>query len=345
MAPDPELLSTTEQAAHWWEVFHGDDATASDHREFADWMARSPERVAAYLRVARLHQALRSPSVVWPDTPADELIRDAKVAPADVLPWKRTESVARERPRRAPNFFTRVTLGFAAAILIACGASWVMMSRPQAFQTKFGEQRSILLDDGSRVTLNTASRIEIDLDEDHRLIHLVQGEALFEVAHDATRPFDVKAGANVLRAVGTQFDVDLRPTHTTVTVVEGQVALMSGADRDGRLPTLIAADRLVITAAGPGVTRHGIDVAAAISWTQRQLVFDHRPLGEVADEFNRYNHDRIEIGSARLRAEQITGTFQSNDAASFVSFLSSIPGVRIRADGSGGHIVTLEGSD
>jgi transmembrane sensor len=125
-------------------------------------------------------------------------------------------------------------------------------------------------------------------------------------------------------------------------VVEGQVALMSGMDRDGRLPTLVAADRLVITAEGPGVARHGVDVAAAISWTQRQLVFEHRPLGEVAEEFNRYNHDRIEIGSDALRQEQITGTFQSNDAASFVSFLANIPGVRIENDGRGGHVVTLD---
>jgi transmembrane sensor len=240
------------------------------------------------------------------------------------------------------NFFARATLSFAFALLLGVGLAWFMLSRPQVFQTKFGEQRSILLDDGSRVTLNTASKIEIDLNEDRRLIHLVQGEALFEVAHEAARPFDVRAGASVLRAVGTQFDVDMRPTHTTVTVVEGQVALMSGMDRDGRLPTLLAADRLVITAEGPGVARHGVDVAAAISWTQRQLVFEHRPLGEVAEEFNRYNHDRIEIGSDALRQEQITGTFQSNDAASFVSFLANIPGVRIENDGRGGHVVTLD---
>jgi ferric-dicitrate binding protein FerR (iron transport regulator) len=125
--------------------------------------------------------------------------------------------------------------------------------------------------------------------------------------------------------------------------VEGRVAIVSETGRAGQgaeLPTLAAADRLVITRSDPGVPQHGTSVAAAIAWTQRQLVFEHRPLGEVAEEFNRYNRGRIEIGTAVLRAQEVTGVFQSDDPASFVSFLSSIPGVRIRDDGSGGYIVT-----
>jgi hypothetical protein len=102
-----------------------------------------------------------------------------------------------------------------------------------------------------------------------------------------------------------------------------------------------AADRLVITRSGPGDPEHGTNVAAAISWTHRKLVFERRPLGEVAEEFNRYNRDRIEIESTELQGREVTGVFQSNDAASFVSFLSSIP--EVRDDGRGGHIVTIDG--
>jgi transmembrane sensor len=145
--------------------------------------------------------------------------------------------------------------------------------------------------------------------------------------------------------VGTRFDVDMRPSRTTVTVVEGRVALLPEgrhAAPAAQLPILGVADRLVINRSGPVVTESGTNVAAAIAWTQRQLVFEHRPLGEVAEELNRYNRGRIRIEDARLRQQEITGTFQSNDTASFVDFLSNIPGVVIQDDGAGGRIVTVD---
>jgi transmembrane sensor len=237
----------------------------------------------------------------------------------------------------------RILVGLAAVLLIGVGSAWYVW-RPLQLQTKFGEQGSFLLADGSRVTLNSASKIEVRLRKDHRLVSLVAGEALFEVAHDASRPFDVRAGEATLRAVGTQFDVDMRPTRTTVTVTEGRVAVLSadgGRERGIPMPTLGAADQLVITPGGALVPRHGADVTAALSWTQHKLIFQHRSLGEVAEEFNRYNRERIVIASKELRDQEITGAFASNDPASFLGFLSGIRGVRIRDDGAGGHVVTV----
>src|ERR1700734_3584180 len=83
-----EMESTTsvlEQASHWWELLHGESAPTNDHREFGEWVARSPERVEAYLQTARLVHALKSPTVRWPTTPAEQLIREAKQAPPEPL--------------------------------------------------------------------------------------------------------------------------------------------------------------------------------------------------------------------------------------------------------------------
>jgi transmembrane sensor len=248
-----------------------------------------------------------------------------------------------QRQQRRSFATTPVALAAAATVLVGICVAWLMPDRPQHFQTKFGEQRSVLLDDGSRVTLNTASRIEVRWAKDHRRIRLVQGEALFDVAHDAARPFDVDAGNAVLRAVGTQFDVDRRPNRTTVTVVEGLVAVIPANEQSGaQLPTLAASDRLVITGVGSHALERGTDVSAATAWTQHRLIFEQRPLGEVAEEFNRYNRARIDVQDEQLRQERITGVFQPDDAASFLSFLSNIPGVRIREDGRGGHTVSLD---
>ena len=340
-----EPTSISQQAAHWWVVLQHADASAAEKREFAEWVARAPERVEACLRVAQVHAAVSRADVRWPRTSAEDLVRDALASPDDsVVPLRPHVHRQREEERRRPALRWAACLAV-SVIAAACLGWWLTLSRPEQFQTKLGEQHSVLLADGSRVTLNTASKIEVRLQADHRVIQLLQGEALFEVAHDAQRPFDVRAGNVVVRAVGTQFDIDRRATRTAVTVVEGRVAMIAADSRTGDLPVLTAGDRVVVDSAGPGALEHNVNLAEATAWTQHRLVFHHRPLGEVADELNRYNVGRIEIRSPSLREQEVTGTFRSNDVASFVAVLEGIPGVQVIDDGTGGYVVTSSGSE
>lgn len=338
--------SVAQQAAGWWIVFHEEHAPPADHREFADWVTRSPERVAAYLKTALVEQTLKSPAVRWPDTPREELIREARQSMASVVPIAGPTAT----PHASALHFRkdrrwRFALALAASLVVAVvGAAWILGSQPALYSTRLGEQRSLVLGDGSRVTLNTASRIEVDLRRERRILRLLEGEALFEVAHDPARPFDVHTSHAVLRAVGTQFDVDVRPGRTTVTIVEGRVAVVSsspGGDATRRFPLLEAADRLVIGDSGNGTKAQGVNIDAATSWTKHQLVFWHRPLGEVAEEFNRYNSVRLRVDGEELRQQLISGTFQSNEVASFIAFLSSAPDVEITADGSDVYVASL----
>jgi transmembrane sensor len=346
--------SVLEQASHWWELLHSDSASSSDHREFGEWVARSPERVEAYLETARLVKAIKSRRLIWPSTAAEVLIREAKSSPETVLPFSTAGAAASVDCRGARRSHGRLAWVAAAVLLIGVGLVLFMLETPQEFRTALGEQRSVLLADGSRVTLNTASTIEVNLHNARREVRLVQGEALFEVAHDVARPFVVRAGNALLKDVGTQFNVDMHSNGTTVTVVEGRVAVdspgareMAGAEADnsgrGTVEPLIlgANDRVLVTPAGVGAPQRGVNVAASVAWTQRQLMFDHRPLSEVAEEFNRYNRDRIDIDSAELKRQEVTGVFEAKDPASFVAFLSSIPGVEIREGANGTHIVLL----
>jgi transmembrane sensor len=148
-----------------------------------------------------------------------------------------------------------------------------------------------------------------------------------------------------VRAVGTQFDIDQRATRTAVTVVKGRVAVIAPDSHTGDPPVLSAGDRVVVDSAGPGALEHDVNLAEATAWTHQELVFHHRPLGEVADEFNRYNVGRIEIRSPALRDQEVTGTFRSNDVASFVAVLEGIPGVEVNGDGTGGYVITSNGSN
>jgi transmembrane sensor len=339
-----ERTSVSQQAAHWWVALHKVDSSATEKREFVEWVTRAPERAEACLRVARVHAAVSRADVPWPATSTEDLVRDALATPDDsVVPLRPHVRPKREEERRPAM---RWVGGLAASVAVAASLGWwLTVPRSDQYQTRVGEQRSVPLADGSRVTLNTASKIEVRLQADHRVVQLIQGEALFEVEHDAQRPFDVHVGNVVVRAVGTKFDIDRRTARTVVTVVEGRVALIEATSDTENLPVLSAGDRVVVDSAGRAVLEHDVNLAEATAWTRQELVFHHRPLGEIADEFNRYNVERIEIRSPSLREQAVTGTFRSNDVASFVAVLEGIQGVQVEGDGTGGYVVTSNGSN
>jgi transmembrane sensor len=234
-----------------------------------------------------------------------------------------------------------------SVVLVVCTAvaGWEIW-RPNHYATGVGEQRSVALEDGSIVTLNTSSEIEVDFTGRQRRVRLVEGEALFEVAHDIRRPFDVSDGNATVRAVGTEFNVDRRRTQTTVTVVEGRVAVIPPTNASDHITgsalayvpagsTLLAAtEQLVIANGHIGAPARVANVEPVLAWTHRQLVFNRRPIGEVAAEFNRYNRRRIEIADPTLAEEPVSGVFQANDPQSFLTFLTHMPGVRIETAGS-----------
>jgi transmembrane sensor len=340
-----ELTSISQQAADWWVVLHDADPSAAEKREFVEWVTRAPQCVEACLRIARVYAAVSRADVRWPETSGEDLVRDALAAPEDsVIPLRPRVAWKPEEKYRRPAL--RWAAALAASVIIGtCLGWWFTLARAEQFQTKVGEQRSVLLADGSRVTLNTASKIEVRLRADHRYVNLLHGEALFEVTHDAKRPFDVDAGNVVVRVVGTRFDIDRRATRTAVTVVEGRVATIAAGPRTGTLPVLSAKDRVIVDSAGPGVLEHEVNLAEITGWMQRQLVFHQRPLGEVADEFNRYNVGHIQIRSTLLREQEVTGTFKADDVASFIAVLAGIPGVHVVNDGAGGYVVTSNGSE
>lgn len=370
-----------EEAIQWWTVLHGEGVTVADRREFLSWVSRSPERIEAYLGVARLMSALQSDGVRWPDTPVEELIREAKASREGVssAPVVSLRSSAQRMPARASAaadrrglrglFGWKLGIGAAvtAVLVLVC---WLLLpAAPQFYQTRPGEQRSVLLADGSRVTLDSDSDVAVQLGKHRRIVRLLRGEALFQVSHDPARPFDVYAGGTVVRAIGTEFNVDMQTTYTSVTVLQGRVAVMSESQANqpvggasspaadaGRMSrpvlkkfpappgTLIlgVAQRVLITPAGMGAPQRVSDLAATTAWTRRQLVFEQRPLEEVVNELNHYSGRRIVIESARLRQRKVTGVIELDDPGSFLSFLSDVPGVVVRKASDGASIVTLD---
>ena len=320
----------TEQASGWWVLLNEGDATEGDHRAFAEWVRRSPERISAYLRAAQVSQVLRSPRTEWPDTPVDALIGAAAASGVARFPGGAVSA----KPARGPSrLVPRLAAATMLAVVVATIGLYFFQLRPERFETAFGEQRSFTLSDGSLVTLNTSSAIEIRFDGARRRVALLAGEALFQVAHDVARPFDVSAREVTVRAVGTRFNVDRHAPDTKVLVVEGRVEVSAGTER---VP--LGAGQAMTLAQGT-LSVSSANVAAGTAWTQRELIFDNQSLGDIAAELNRYNRQVIDIQGETLRAEQVTGVFQSHDPDSFLAFVRRIPGVVVEPSADGTRYV------
>lgn len=345
MHPD-SASPLSEQVAHWWAILHGEDCTQSDRRDFAAWVSQSPDRVEAYIRMVSAMSALTRRDVPWPSTSVDELVRMAREN-------RNVEPLAAHGERPAahgkPRPMTPWLSGIAALLVVALTAMFLAHG-PQRYRTGVGEQLSVRLGDGSVLRLNTTSEVEVSFDAELRLVKLTSGEALFQVAHDPTRPFDVLAGQTQIRAVGTEFNVNRRDTRTTITVLEGRVAVsrppVNQRVAEGEVPAsdpaapilLAGADRLVLSDSGPPSLGQVKDLSVVTAWTERRLVFENRPLAEVAEEFNRYNLDKIRIEDGDLSRQHVSGVFQADDPESFLAFIADIPGVTIR-QGDGVHAV------
>jgi transmembrane sensor len=242
--PAPPKLNREilEEASDWFVDFRVGDVDAEARERFDQWLRRSPEHIRAYWEIARTYVTLPAPS---PDkVNVAELIAyahsDGNVVPFNpVTRADEPRAMATEVPRPPPpasrggwpqpgrrRFLAAAALAFALTIT---GELLWQLKRYPSYSTDIGERRSLTLADGSTVDLNARSSIRIEFSSTERRVELLDGQALFQVAKDKQRPFIVASGEATVRAVGTQFDVYRKASGTTVTVVEGRVAVYSSA--------------------------------------------------------------------------------------------------------------------
>ena len=211
-------------------------------------------------------------------------------------PWSR-----RRRAAAGASFLALVLLG---------GLEWWHTNGPaENHVTARGEQRSLVLDDGTVVELNTSSEIRVDYNASARYVTLVRGEVFFDVQGDASRPFVVQAGDSEIRVHGTKFNVYMQMWETTVTVLEGNVtvltALLSKDDADAigaiaepdqanrstsERVSLVGGERAIIDKETRRISTAPLtNLEQAVAWTDRRLVFDDSRLDQILSEFARYN--------------------------------------------------------
>lgn len=348
--------SVMEDAIGWFDDLR--QASPVDNEAFTEWLMRSPTHVEAFLSIAALHGGLAAAGAAhkaWLESLLGSV--SDNVWPLEGNKGKAQPAVDSGSPRNR-NLMPRLAIAASVMLMVTAGfvfGVWPLISTDDVdrYTTAVGEQRTLVLEDGSLLQLNTNTSVTVHFSDVARDIVLLSGEAMFKVKKDSTRPFRVQSGEIWVQAIGTRFNVYRQPEQTEVTVIEGRVAVGSpepatgsklsatgsgnATDNDPPAVELSAGEQLAIRRDGTLTGQATpVDTERATAWTQRRVVFDNDTLAAVASEFNRYNRDKLVIADPSLQERRISGVFTINDPQSFAEVLASMTPVRFekRADGS-----------
>lgn len=312
---DVPSAAVCAEAAAWIARLHGENRSAKLDAGFQRWLAASAEHRAAF-----------------------EMANDIWVG-AERLPKPRVAAFVRQRPPGLMLTWPRALATAAVIALVVVGISFY--SRDPGLATRIGEQRNVSLQDGTRISLNTASRIRVRYTQAERRIELDQGEAYFEVAKHSDWPFVVVAGGKQVVARGTTFLVRRDEASLAVTLVEGRVVVasasesvpsiqadpaptMAGASESHSSPRGVTAANVTLS---PGQRLTFINhelpkldqpvLERVTAWQHGQIILDHTSLADAVAEMNRYSDVQLKIEEAKAGRAEVTGIFRIGDSESF----------------------------
>ncbi len=382
------------EAADWVTRIDAGPLTADEKAGLAEWLRRSPVHVDELLLSASIMTGLaqvdagksRSIEALLAETAPDVIPLfqggEAAVRP-DAAPQAESVDDGHGDDREAGHSgddappgrkIARYWPALAASLVLALAVSWhqwggapagetpAVVSGATVFASNEAEPRSVALDDGSVLYLNANSRVRVAFSDTRRLVELVEGDALFDVARDQARPFRVFAAGTIAEAVGTRFTVERRNGTVTVAVLEGEVlvgprldamtAAHARADGGSIADSAIEGEPIRLAAGHAAQLfengRKSTAVAVtsqttAGAWRERQLSFNDEGLSAIAAEFNRFNALKIVVADADLARTRFSGVFDAHDPESFVAFLELSAGVRVDRSGDNQVVLTATG--
>lgn len=332
-APDEPPKVTREiaaEAAVWVTRLHGPSRTRQMELECLAWQQRSAAHREAFERCTE----------TWESVPRLTLANAFAAAQSGGASLSAVSSWRRQAARWAPGIA-------AVLVVLSVGLGYQEWRDRDLYVTGVGEQRLVVLDDGSRLTLNTGTALRVDLDAARRSVTVERGEALFEVAKDPGRPFVVHAGESEVEALGTVFTVRYaamsEPTadRLAVTLIEGRVAVRPVEQGGDATPvgvvTMGAGDRVRVGGAVVGrgapaevrVDRPDVDQITA--WRRRQVVFDDDLLPQAVAEMNRYSRTPIVLlDGSGLEGLRVSGLYGTGDAEGFANAVANLHGLQVR---------------
>ena len=324
------------EAAGWIARLDRGGLSEDDRLALREWLDRSPEHYESLSRFAAIWKEL--------DGLADILGETGAPVPA----------CEAERKQRWLTLFpgaviTAVIFALVSGIFIFNNDYFRPVSlegQPAqvSYLTAIGEQRTITLQDGSLTQLNTDTVINVDFDDQYRRVHLVKGEALFEIAPKASWPFLVYAGTNVIHVISTAFVVKMVEDQVEVTIKEGRVELKSfhgdtQYDQDKNMwlfSTVVNSSQTAIINRKKHVLKQNTqeEIERKLAWLDGLIIFSGEPLSRVVEEISRYIPVKFVITDPELNRVRIGGRFRIGDTASMLDNLETGFGVNIIRSGN-----------
>lgn len=350
-----------EAAAAWLLKRERVEWSAADEAALTEWLEASMNHRVAFLRLMSVWREADRMKVLRAGLPPGDIPPRGAIGQSPFFTGKARAAAASAIEMTADastSHHRRLSFkfGLAASVLLAIAVAVGAYRRPPealTYRTAIGGLATVPMSDGSKITLNTATEITLQVTNKERRVNLTQGEAFFDVAKDPSRPFVVYADGQRVIAVGTKFAVRLKPEAVQVTVTEGRVRL----EQQRSFLNLIDGDwisreagtterRPVLT---PGTVARAndeivsieqqpvADVEHALSWRSGYVVLRDAYLRDAIAEFNRYNEHQLVIADASLAEIQIGGNFQASNVDGFVRLLEE--GFGIQAQERDGRIV------
>lgn len=335
-----ELSGIDDAAAVWSETLRESGGDLRVGQAFENWRGASPAHAEAFDRIEAAQRTVQALA----DTPELLALRHETLARV---------TVHRQRwGRVAASALAASCVAALAGTLLLNAGSWTRLpdrvydgmrtalhGGERIYETAVGERLVATLQDGSTITLNTASRALVHFEDGLRKVTLERGQALFEVAKDKSRPFIVTAGDRRVTALGTAFDVRLSDRMFEVTLIEGRVAVEPEAMlapnrtpapmRAAQRAELKPGQQLVALASRAPIVRTA-DLKRVTSWRNGRVIFENDPLGSAIDEMNRYARRHVTLADPQLARLKISGAFDTGDTTVFIEALTQYFPIEIR---------------
>jgi transmembrane sensor len=313
-----ELLA--QRASQWTDILR--KGNVDDAASFAAWVGESPRNLDEFLTIAALDRELEDRELY------DGIDREALlqvIAPVPFAQLQRPRHLnaksIRQRPHR--NRWWMAALAASIAVLALLGFATLRHLLPaREFKTSIGELRSLELPDGSLVYLNARSSVKLRFDSDRRDVELTEGEALFKVARDPWRPFEVRTRDALVEVLGTQFNISSRASGTRVAVLEGRVQISPVKNPTGKAAALAVGEAAQVQLKGKIQVTPRADIESVVAWRERRLVFVKAPLEEIVTEFNRFNRKQLRLADVEPEVRHYSGTFDADDPEALIAFLA-----------------------
>ncbi|WP_349973408.1 FecR family protein [Pseudomonas caspiana] len=302
-----------------------------------DWLLRlqqSPENTALQAEVSEWEQAtpenaqaMRKAQRLWRLTgqlPASTAQNWPPVAPAASPALAVTPArPSRRRPRRH-----YLAVGIAACLLVALAPRlWLQIEAD--YQSPAGERSTVKLADGSQIILDSNSALAVDFTGPERQVRLLAGQAYFDVAPDASKPFHVKAGDVDVRVTGTAFNVDLEDKLIDVAVSHGSVQVTDKSSGQSLSQPLTAGQRLTYDRELHEARLQSQPVSQISPWRNGQLIANNARLGDVVAQLRRYLPGMIMLSDNGLASKRVTGVYDIDQPEAALSALAKAHGATV----------------